>query len=140
MDLIRNVQDAQHASKILVDHALARFSTDNLSCMVIRLDSNRVKDVVNNNADPIGVDGDTTVSQGVSEADAIVEGARKNIATSGVADDPASAEKAAEETLQKMANRNAQEEPGPELQVNENKDLPSVDILSPNKGPSGQTQ
>ncbi|KAJ6055255.1 hypothetical protein N7444_004353 [Penicillium canescens] len=140
VDLIRNVQDAQHASKILVDHALARFSTDNLSCMVIRLDSNRVKDVVNNNADQIGVDGDTTVSQCVSEADAIVEGARKNIATSGVADDPASAEKAAEETLQKMANRNAEEEPGPELQVNENKDLPSVDILSPNKGSSGQTQ
>jgi protein phosphatase PTC1 len=108
--------------------------------MVIRLDSTRVKDVVNNNADPIGVDGDTTISQGVSEADAIVEGARKNIATSGVADDPASAEKATEETLQKMANRNAQEEPGPEVQVNENKDLPSVDILSPNKSPSGQTQ
>jgi protein phosphatase PTC1 len=108
--------------------------------MVIRLDSTRVKDVVNNNADPIGVDGDTTISQGVSEADAIVEGARKNIATSGVADDPATAEKANEETLQKMANRNAQEELGPEVQVNENKDLPSVDILSPNKGPSGQTQ
>lgn len=44
MDLIRNVQDAQEASKILVDHALARFSTDNLSCMVIRLNSNRTKE------------------------------------------------------------------------------------------------
>jgi protein phosphatase PTC1 len=108
--------------------------------MVIRLDSNRVKDVVNNIADPIGVDGDsTTISQGVSEADKIVEGAKKNIATSGVADDPASAEKANEETLQRMANRNSEEEPGPEM-VNQNNQLPSVDILSPNKGPSGQTQ
>ncbi|KAI1981924.1 mgpp2cl-1, protein phosphatase 2C-like protein 1 [Ophidiomyces ophidiicola] len=39
VDLIRNTHDPQAASKILVDHALSRFSTDNLSCMVVRFDS-----------------------------------------------------------------------------------------------------
>ncbi|KAJ5101932.1 hypothetical protein NUU61_004154 [Penicillium alfredii] len=133
VDLIRNVSDAQHASKILVDHALARFSTDNLSCMVIRLDSNRVKDVVNNNTEPIGVDGDppANVTHGVSEADKIVEGARKSMATAGLADDPESAEKAKEEMLEKMSSPD--QEPGPELTIGENADLPSVNILSPSK-------
>ncbi|KAJ5939365.1 Protein phosphatase 2C [Penicillium verhagenii] len=88
VDLIRNIQDAQRASKILVDHALARFSTDNLSCMVIRLDSNRVKDIVNNKSEPIGVDGDpaTHVSRGMSEADKIVEDAQKNLASHELAE------------------------------------------------------
>ncbi|KAF3142357.1 Protein phosphatase 2C 1 [Orbilia oligospora] len=38
VDLIRTVQDPQDASKALVDHALARFSTDNLSCMIVRFE------------------------------------------------------------------------------------------------------
>ncbi|KAG9252610.1 protein phosphatase 2C ABI1 [Emericellopsis atlantica] len=38
VDFIRNVQDPVTASKMLVDHALGRFSTDNLSCMVVRLE------------------------------------------------------------------------------------------------------
>ncbi|KAJ5527419.1 hypothetical protein N7513_011578 [Penicillium frequentans] len=80
VDLIRNIQDAQRASKILVEHALARFSTDNLSCMVIRLDSSRVKDIVNKKSEHIGVDGDSA-SRGMSEADKIVEDAQKNIAS-----------------------------------------------------------
>ncbi|CAG7978606.1 unnamed protein product [Penicillium salamii] len=136
VDLIRNEHDAQQASKILVDHALARFSTDNLSIMVIRLDSNRVKDVVSSNADPIGVDGDNTTPQGMSEADNIVEGARKSIASSGLANDPEAAEKATNDTLQKMASHSHKQEPGPEMSINESNDLPSVDILSPNKSPS----
>ncbi|KAJ5178170.1 uncharacterized protein N7500_000869 [Penicillium coprophilum] len=145
VDLIRNIQDAQQASKILVDHALARFSTDNLSCMVIRLDTNRVKDVVNHNIEPIGVDGDppTKVARGVSEADKIVERAQQSIVSSGLADDPVAAEKANEETLQRMASQNHKQEPGPEVTVKESNDLPSVDILSPNRSPdkpSGSTQ
>ncbi|OQE32651.1 hypothetical protein PENFLA_c001G06529 [Penicillium flavigenum] len=137
VDLIRNVQDAQQASKILVDHALARFSTDNLSCMVIRLDSNRVKDLVNNNTELIGVDGDphTKVAGGVSEADKIVEQAQQSIVSSGLADNPAVAEKANEETLQRMASDNRKQEPGPEMSIKESDDLPSVDILSPNRSP-----
>lgn len=124
--MIRNVQDAQHASKILVDHALARFSTDNLSCMVIRLDANRVKDVVTNKADPIGVDGDppADVTHGVSEADKIVEDAQKAIASRGI-NDPETAEQAGNDILEKMANGEGSQDTS--------SSLPSVDILSPNK-------
>ncbi|KAJ5620279.1 hypothetical protein N7510_004263 [Penicillium lagena] len=132
VDLVRNIPDAQHASRVLVEHALARFSTDNLSCMVIRLDTNRVKDVVNNTAEPIGVDGDpsTNVPRGVSEADKILEGARKSMERAGL-DDPDWAEKTSEDILQRMAKANANEEPGPEMTT----DPPSVDILSPNSAP-----
>ncbi|KAJ5160186.1 uncharacterized protein N7482_007190 [Penicillium canariense] len=133
VDLIRRVQDAQHASKILVDHALARFSTDNLSCMVIRLDSTRHKKVVNNKTELIGVDGDpaTNVARGVSEADKIVEGARRSMADAGI-NDPESAEKAGQEILQKMAS--SDQELGPEVSTSYH-DLPSVDILSSTNGP-----
>lgn len=117
MELVRNIPDAQEASKVLVDHALSRFSTDNLSCMVIRFDSSRVKEVVNQVAEPIGVDGDppTNVEHGVSEADKIVEGARRSMASAGLTDDSETAEKVNEELLQKMSN----DETGPELSVNE---------------------
>ncbi|KAI8883884.1 protein phosphatase 2C [Backusella circina FSU 941] len=37
VDLIRDIQDPQEASQKLLDYALANFSTDNLSVMVIRL-------------------------------------------------------------------------------------------------------
>lgn len=99
--------------------------------MVIRLDTNRVKDVVSNKADPIGVDGDVNlgVSHGVSEADKIVEGARKNMANAGIADDPEAAEQVNEEILQKMTN--SDQSPGPELSINETAEgLPAVDSLS----------
>ncbi|KAK6350199.1 Protein phosphatase 2C 1 [Orbilia brochopaga] len=39
VDLVRTIQDPQDASKALVDHALARFSTDNLSCMIVRFET-----------------------------------------------------------------------------------------------------
>ncbi|KAI8980527.1 phosphatase 2C-like domain-containing protein [Pilobolus umbonatus] len=39
VDLIKDIEDPQIASKKLLDHALANFSTDNLSIMVIRLNS-----------------------------------------------------------------------------------------------------
>ncbi|KAG6095202.1 hypothetical protein E4U30_002648 [Claviceps sp. LM220 group G6] len=39
VDLVREVHDPILASKQLVDLALRRFSTDNLSCMIIRLES-----------------------------------------------------------------------------------------------------
>jgi len=37
VDLIRGTKDAQEASKILLDHALKNFSTDNLSVLVVAL-------------------------------------------------------------------------------------------------------
>lgn len=104
--------------------------------MVIRLDSNRVKNVINHNVDPIGVDGDSDSAQGtapgMSEADKIVEVARKNIASSGLADDPKTAEKTTSQTLEKMASHGNQD-PGPQISIPENKELPSVDILSPHR-------
>ncbi|CAO3588038.1 unnamed protein product [Absidia cylindrospora] len=36
VDLVKNIEDPQLASRKLLDHALANFSTDNLSVMVIR--------------------------------------------------------------------------------------------------------
>ncbi|EWC48598.1 hypothetical protein DRE_01820 [Drechslerella stenobrocha 248] len=41
VDLVRTIQDPQDASKALVDHALARFSTDNLSCMIVRFENSK---------------------------------------------------------------------------------------------------
>lgn len=35
------MEDPVAASKLLVDHALSRFSTDNLSCMIVRIDGGR---------------------------------------------------------------------------------------------------
>jgi len=76
VDLIRNSQDPQHASKQLVDHALARFSTDNLSCMVVRFINKAVKERQTEHS--IGVDGDAeTLQGGMSEADAIVSSVKK---------------------------------------------------------------
>lgn len=69
---------------MLVDHALARFSTDNLSCMVVRFDGKAVQQTINNLAEPIGVDGDpATVKGGISEAEAIVLQTRKQIDQTG---------------------------------------------------------
>lgn len=81
MDLVRHNHDPQAASKALVDHALARFSTDNLSCMIVRFDNRAVQQTVERKTEPIGVEGDpaTRKSGGISEADAIVKEARKSM-------------------------------------------------------------
>ena len=78
VDLIRNTHDPQHASRLLVDHALARFSTDNLSCMVVRFDNSKLQQTVERKTEPIGVEGDppSIKAGGISEADAIVGEAR----------------------------------------------------------------
>lgn len=78
---MRHIQDPQIASKMLVDHALARFSTDNLSCMIVRFDSKALQQTVDRKTEPIGVEGDpsSTIKGGISEADAIVKEARKSM-------------------------------------------------------------
>ncbi|KAI5457712.1 phosphatase 2C-like domain-containing protein [Mariannaea sp. PMI_226] len=67
VDLVRNLEDPVVASKLLVDHALNRFSTDNLSCMIVRLDSNQPNDA-------------TAIGDGTSEADKIVKDTKKKVA------------------------------------------------------------
>ncbi|KAI1768974.1 PP2C-domain-containing protein [Hypoxylon sp. FL1150] len=81
VDLVRDEQEPVAASKKLVDHALARFSTDNLSCMIVRLDKAALLENQHNKENPIGVEGDTTSASGkVSEADKIVSATKQKIA------------------------------------------------------------
>lgn len=63
-----------------MDFALARFSTDNLSCMVVRFDKEALKKTVEQILEPIGVEGDQMAQSGeVSEAQAIVDDARRKL-------------------------------------------------------------
>lgn len=125
VDLIRNVSDAQEASKILVDHALARFSTDNLSCMVIRLYADRHREVASQAVDLAGWE--SRSSRGLSETDKIVEGARKSMANTGIADES--------ETLKKV-HEEAEEctpEEVPESILSASPNAPAATLNQPNK-------
>ncbi|KFY78202.1 hypothetical protein V499_02577 [Pseudogymnoascus sp. VKM F-103] len=85
VDLVRNVQDPVIASKQLVDHALARFSTDNLSCMIVRLNKSALLDTANNHLSSIGVEGDPIGGPGrLSEADKIVAEVKRKAEEEGV--------------------------------------------------------
>ncbi|KAI1321265.1 protein serine/threonine phosphatase 2C [Xylariaceae sp. FL0255] len=80
VDLVRDNPDPVAASKLLVDHALARFSTDNLSCMIIRFDKAALLSQ-NNKNQPIGVEGDESSAVGkISEAEKIVNSTKQKIA------------------------------------------------------------
>lgn len=78
---MRNVQDPTTASKQLVDHALNRFSTDNLSCMIVRLDKAAVADSLSSKE--VGVEADASTTK-VSEADKIVAETKQQIAEGNV--------------------------------------------------------
>ncbi|PSS00929.1 phosphatase 2C-like domain-containing protein [Coniella lustricola] len=82
VDLVRNVHDPATASKLLVDHALARFSTDNLSCMIVRFDKEALVESQNN--ENIGVEVDPASTTGkISEAEKIVGDIKKQIEEGG---------------------------------------------------------
>ena len=82
---MRHTHDPQAASKQLVDHALARFSTDNLSCMIVRFDNKALQQTIERRNEPIGVDGDppSLKKGGISEAYAILREAKKNMDEAG---------------------------------------------------------
>ncbi|ELR10616.1 Protein phosphatase 2C 1 [Pseudogymnoascus destructans] len=85
VDLVRNVQDPVVASQQLVDHALARFSTDNLSCMIVRLNKSALLNTANNHLSSIGVEGDPVGGPGrLSEADKIVAEVERKAEEDGV--------------------------------------------------------
>ncbi|KAK2604363.1 hypothetical protein N8I77_007302 [Diaporthe amygdali] len=85
-DLVRNIQDPAAASKLLVDHALARFSTDNLSCMIVRFDKDALVESQANRASRLGVEGDRIAAGSkISETEKIVSAAKKHIADGGPA-------------------------------------------------------
>ena len=114
VDLIRNVNDPQEASKLLVEHALARFSTDNLSVMLVRFDPKKLQ---SNTATDIGIASDpATKSKGaVSEVEMIVGEARRH---SGLPGEPgATTDRESEEVKEKVFSdiEEEEQEPGPEL-------------------------
>ncbi|KAI4163383.1 MAG: hypothetical protein LQ342_002890 [Letrouitia transgressa] len=113
VDLVRQTQDPQEASKQLVDHALAHFSTDNLSCMIVRFDGKALQQTVERKAEPIGVEGDpSTKNGGISEADAIVKEARKSM---GDLVKPEEMEETKRRVSQEIIKEEEEKEPGPEM-------------------------
>lgn len=108
VDLVRKQPDAQVASKMLVDHALQRFSTDNLSVMVVRFHPQKVKANV---AIDIGVQHDARDKVAISEAEMIVNEARRN---SGI---PVEGNALTAEEEQELRNMviEEQDEDGPEV-------------------------
>lgn len=114
MNLIRDTHDPQIASKQLVDHALSKFSTDNLSCMVVRFDNRAVVQTVERQKEPIGVEGDR--QGGMSEADAIVKEARKSMGDIGRGSPNLDgADEATKVSTQDVIREEAEQESGPEL-------------------------
>jgi len=110
--LVRQVQDPQEASKILVDHALQRFSTDNLSVMIVRFDSQKLQ---SNTKIDIGVETDSNKDAGaISEVEMIVAEARRHsgIAQAGGVSDQDSGE-VKQNVIQEQEDED--QEPGPEL-------------------------
>lgn len=112
--MIRNISNPQEASKLLVDHALARFSTDNLSVMIVRFDPRKLQ---SNTATDIGIASDpATKSRGaVSEVEMIVGEARRH---SGMPVEPKAVLHGDTDEVKEKIFHDIQEEeqePGPEL-------------------------
>jgi len=64
---------------VLVDYALNRFSTDNLSCMIVRFDKEAL--IESQQSKDIGVEGDQSLASAqVSEAEKIVRDTKQSIA------------------------------------------------------------
>ena len=109
---MRTNTSPQAASKILVDHALSRFSTDNLSVMVVRFDSKKLQ---SNTSSNIGVERRDSKAKGPSEVEAIVNEARRK---SGLEDESAPQEEGDSEELKTKVMKQIEEEdpePGPEV-------------------------
>ncbi|KAK7937830.1 protein phosphatase 2C isoform beta [Apiospora aurea] len=82
VDLVRELSDPGAAAKQLVDHALARFSTDNLSCMVVRFDKAALLE--NQKDKSLGVEGESNAPTGkVSESEKILSSTKQKIADGG---------------------------------------------------------
>lgn len=112
VDLVRAEKDPQAASKILVDHALSRFSTDNLSCMIVRFHSASLQSAATKPAEHIGVDGDppSNLKGGIRETEAIVGAAKKGMPVEPVSDEPLDLSRISTDMIQEE-----EQEPGPEL-------------------------
>ena len=110
---MRNQRDPQEASKKLVDHALARFSTDNLSVMIVRFDAKKLQ---NNTTSNIGVESEATKEQGaLSEVEMLVAEARRHSTSvqDGVVEDEKEAEALREQVIKEQDEEG--QETGPEF-------------------------
>ena len=122
MNLIRETQDPQVASKQLVEYALSRFSTDNLSCMVVRFDGNALKQTIEHQVEPIGVEGDPISAKGgLSEAEALVKEARKSMSIPDDIDLNDHINKVSQEIIREENDKEA----GPELNADGTKAPPA---------------
>lgn len=84
VDLVRNVSDPAVASRQLVNAALDRFSTDNLSCMVVRFDKAALMEHQINK--DVGVEAEGSSSKKISEADKIVAETKQKILEGNASD------------------------------------------------------
>ncbi|KAH6603605.1 protein phosphatase 2C [Trichoderma cornu-damae] len=81
VDLVRDIHDPGEGSKLLVDHALNRFSTDNLSCMIVRLDKEaRAQSETSQARRGAEAESNNGAAVKVSEADKIVMDTKQKIA------------------------------------------------------------
>jgi protein phosphatase PTC1 len=112
VDLVRNIQDPMEASKSLVDHALARFSTDNLSVMIVRFDPKKLQ---SNTTTNIGVETEEQKEKGmISEVEMLVAEARRH--SGAVREGAIEDEKEAEELRESVIKETEEEqETGPEF-------------------------
>lgn len=97
---------------MLVDHALARFSTDNLSVMVVRFDPQKLQQ---NTKIDIGVESEANREKGaISEVEMIVSEARRH---SGIAEESALDDQDSEDLKSSIIKESdgEEQEPGPEL-------------------------
>ena len=117
MDLIRDNPDAQIASKTLVEHALSRFSTDNLSVMIIRFDGKAVQHNLTKPATPIGVEGDppSTKKGGISEAEHLVGEAKKNRGSPVQSETEDEIKESAKQGAILQLREEQEQDPGPEI-------------------------
>lgn len=113
VDMVRNVSSPQTASKVLVDNALGRFSTDNLSVMIVRFDPKKLQ---SNTVIGIGVETHLASKPkgAISEVEMIVAEARRR---SGMESNEAVSDGDSEELKEKVMREIQEEEPepGPEL-------------------------
>jgi protein phosphatase PTC1 len=111
VDLVRGVQDPQTASKNLVEYALARFSTDNLSVMIVRFDPQKLQ---TNTKMDIGVEtGANKDKLAISEVEMIVGEARRH---SGLTQEGTVSDQDSEDLMQTVIKEqeNEDQEEGPE--------------------------
>lgn len=78
------MRDPTAASKLLVEHALSRLSTDNLSCMVVRLDKDAMQKATKGAPTTTTADVDAAHTK-ATEADKIVADTKQKIADGATA-------------------------------------------------------